>query len=115
MTCSIKVYKKANGNIPLVEFIETLRGRDLADFTGFLSEFMASDDLSQFYVKSIRSKIFEVRYHSFRVLFFFTKTHELIITSAFRKKTNRTPEIELCKTKSFMEDYFIREKKNGWK
>lgn len=110
MKFTVDVYQKRSGRIPLRDFIDTLSGDGKAEFTKFLTDFMESDDLSIFYIKAIRNKIFEAKQGAFRILFFYREEQMIIITSAYRKKTKKIPADELETAERYRADYLSQQK-----
>ena len=67
------------------------------------------------YSKSLKDGIFEIRAiegnNISRVLYFFVDGNKLILTNAFTKKTQSTPQEELQKAIKLKQDYFKRNAK----
>lgn len=70
-------------------------------------------DLREPFTKPLNDGIFELRAKAgsdiSRILFFFMKGHQIILTNGFIKKMQKTPDGEIKKAKLYREDYIRRE------
>jgi phage-related protein len=117
MMWSISFYQRANGNIPVKEFIESLPPKHGAkaywEIT-LLEEHGSS--LPSSYVKAIQGErykgLWELRisYGSdiSRIFYFLPVGNQCILLHGFVKKTGKTPKVELETAKRYMEDYLRR-------
>lgn len=110
---TIVMYGKPNGEVPTIEFLESLdrkmkakmhRAIDYLEETGNMARMPFSEPL--------RDGIFELRAQSdgnvSRVLYFFYVEKTIVLTHGFVKKTNQTPSEEIERAKKYRDDYLGR-------
>lgn len=106
-------YKKPNGDCPVSDFLSSLN--KVMRF-----KMMHSLDLLELYgnnpkgdiTKFVKDGIFEVRAQNrtdiTRIMFFFDKNRQIVLTNGFVKKTQRMPASELETAIKYRADYLAR-------
>lgn len=117
---SIKFYKDKNGKEPIKEYLQELGSRTdknsrinfnkIRDYIKTLSEY--GTRAGEPFVKHINGEIWELRPLKNRILFFAYDGKQIILLSHFIKKTQKTPQREIDKAKSLMNEYKERGKNN---
>lgn len=117
---SIKFYKDKNGKEPIKEYLQELGSRTdknsrinfnkTRDYIKTLSEY--GTRAGEPFVKHINGEIWELRPLKNRILFFAYDGKQIILLSHFIKKTQKTPQREIDKAKSLMNEYKERGKNN---
>lgn len=92
----VNFYVKPSGRSPVEEFIVSRSKADQARFAEVvvgLEEYGLSYSRVQF--KPLRGKLWEIKFRaqdgSYRMLYVFVKTNEMVILHVFRKTTQKTP------------------------
>lgn len=106
-------YKKANGDCPVSDFLESLNKvmrfkmmhqLDLLELYGNKPK----GDYSKF----VKDGIFELRAQTkidiTRIFYFFDKNQQIVLTNGFVKKTQRLPNSEVETAMRYRADYFAR-------
>ena len=113
----VQFYEKADGEIPVEDFLMSLDKKmraKLVGMLGLLQEY--GNELREPYSKHLEDGIFEIRGKSgtniARVLYFFYYGGNIILTNGFVKKTQKTPRVEIEKAKAYRKDYIERREKN---
>ncbi len=115
---TVEFYETENGEIPSLDFINTLevklRAKVFRDLK-LLEE--KGNELRLPYSENLGDGIFELRTiqgnNIVRNFYFFIVGKKIIITHGFRKKTQKTPPEEITKAKNYREDYKRRHPENG--
>jgi phage-related protein len=119
MKWEIKLYKKTNGEYPVLDYILALspkqrakieKGIDLLELHGISLPYpykrkirgVKYKDLWELRIKSGRSQL--------RIIYFLCKQNIFVLVSAFCKKRNKTPRNELEIAKNRMVEYISRMK-----
>lgn len=108
-------YRKSNGDCPVSDFIASLnkvmryKMMNKLDMLELYGNHPKGD-----FTKHLDDGIFEVRAQNktdiTRILFFFDKNRQIVLTNGFVKKTQRLPAAELEAAKRYRDDYFARSK-----
>lgn len=116
MTFRIELYTKANGRCPVIEYIRTQDEVFRAQFFKLLERVerygmygIRVDSI----IRSGKNKIFEMIHDDLRVLFFYDEGRLIIVTSAFMKKTGKTPMSEKKQALRYQTEYFERKGMQG--
>jgi len=78
------------------KFLKSLPPKDEAKIRASL-HVMKSGDFKSPYIKTLRGPIKELIVSSYRFIFFISPDHTIYFTSAFRKKSRKTPQQEIDK------------------
>ncbi len=119
MTWIVDFYEKENGDMPVMEFLDSLPTKHKAKAEksiDLLEEYGMG--LKEPYVKRITGKeykgLYELRIKFAsdisRIFYFMPVGTTLILLHGFLKKTQKTPKKELEIAKKYMTDYVRREK-----
>lgn len=109
----IEFYRKANGEVPISEFIDSLPSK-LATKTKVSIDMLREYGylLRMPFVEKISDDIWELRTKESsnitRVFYFFYEKDKAVLTHGFIKKTNKLPANEIEKAKKYREDYYRR-------
>jgi len=117
MPWKIELYQKANGTIPVAEFIESLPPKHRAKAIrsiDLLEEF--GTGLREPYAKSIQGSEYKglwelrVKFASdiSRVFYFLAADDKFVLLHGFLKKTMATPRVELDTARQYKADYYRR-------
>lgn len=107
-------YEKEDGSCPVEEFLQGLDAPMEAKMLRTI-ELLENNghNLREPYSKTIGDGIFELRAKVSsditRVLFFFVKGRQIVLTNGFVKKTDKTPKAEIARAKKFRDEYLSRE------
>lgn len=112
-------YEKQNGEIPVKDFLESIDNKAAAKVMSDIEKLqIAGYMLREPKSKLIEheEKIYELR-SKFpngisRILYFFKKGNNIIMTNGFIKKSRKTPKSEIKKAISYKKDYERRLKKS---
>jgi phage-related protein len=114
MPKEIIFYETAKGNCPAAKFIRTLPGKTLSKITATL-EFIEQTDHPPHHLFQKMSgphDLWEVRVkhakNIYRLLSFFDGKQLIVVTSAFQKKTQKTPRQEIETARQRKADYLKR-------
>lgn len=106
----IEYYVKENGNVPVIDFLESLTDKMNAKALraiDLLGE--KGTALKEPYVKSIDGPIWELRIKFAsditRIFYFAPCGNKFVLLHGFVKKTQKTPPREKALAKSYYEDY----------
>ena len=116
MAFSIEIYERENGNIPFMEFLESLSPRMKAKILRDLDLLEdRGNTLREPYSKHLEDGIFELRTKLgsdiTRSLYFFFDGSRIIITHGFVKKQEKTPISEIQRAKEYRADWLRRKAK----
>ena len=114
---TVEFYEKANGEIPVEEFLLSLDKKMRAKLLGILEILQEKGNhLREPYSKHLDDGIFEIRgkvgSDISRVLYFFYYEGKIVMTNGFVKKTQKTPKSEIETAKKYRKDYIERCEKN---
>ncbi|MCR4311574.1 MAG: type II toxin-antitoxin system RelE/ParE family toxin, partial [Candidatus Taylorbacteria bacterium] len=76
------------------QFLRTLPAKKEAKLRAEML-IVESGDFQSSYIKTLRGPIKELIVGSYRLIFFISQDHTIYYTSAFRKKSQRTPKQEI--------------------
>ena len=117
MDWKVEYYKRANGKIPVLEFLLTLNPKMRAKaFNEIELLEKHGADLKEPYAKSIKGSkykgLFELRVKFStdisRIFYFTFKNNTFVLLNGFTKKTDKTPTSELDKAIRYKADYESR-------
>ena len=116
MKFTVEFYEKENGEIPVLNFIDSLEpkmGAKVLSLIEILEE--KGNQLRLPYSECLEDGIFELRCKFgsdiTRTLYFFYEGANIILTNGFVKKTQKTPVQEIKLAKLRREDYLSRKEK----
>ena len=116
MKFTVEFYEKENGEIPVINFIDSLEpkmGAKVLSLIEILEE--KGNQLRLPYSECLEDGIFELRCKFgsdiTRTLYFFYEGANIILTNGFVKKTQKTPVQETKLAKLRREDYLSRKEK----
>lgn len=121
LTCHMRelnFYQSDSGKFPAIDFLSSLTGKQAKKITWVLELFEDTSIVPKQYFKKLKSTddIWEVRIifssDIFRLLGFFEKNGNFIVTNGFIKKTQKTPEKEIKIAEERKRNYFERKKRN---
>ncbi|MBC3797382.1 type II toxin-antitoxin system RelE/ParE family toxin [Acetobacterium tundrae] len=111
-------YKDSNGNEPVREYLIKLKARsstskqDRIQFTKITAYIRSLQEygtrIGNPTVKHIDGDICELRPLSDRIFFFYWKDETFVLLHYFRKKSQKTPQKEIDKSKHNMSDFIER-------
>ncbi len=109
----VDFYKKADGSIPVKEFLDSLDVKMRAKLLREVSLLeIAGNTLREPHSKPLGDGIFEIRAQQgsdiSRVLYFFVIGKTVILTNGFIKKTQKTPPNEIATALKYRDDYLKR-------
>ena len=111
---TVELYKKENGEIPIIEFLKSLNPKMKAKALSDIDLLQKNgNNLREPYVKPIKGKdykgLYELRIKFSsdiaRAFYFAHYGNKYILLHGFIKKTMKTPKREIEKAKNYMEDY----------
>ena len=113
MKRNIIFYKNINQKCPIEEFLDNLDdivvSKILAVFK-YIEELLIIPD--KYFKKLSNTDIYEIRIKAgnriFRILCFFHKNSQIILTNGFQKKSQKTPKKEIIIAEKYKEDYLRR-------
>lgn len=113
MRFEIEFYEKENGEVPALDFINSLtqklqqkvfKGMELLELYGI--------HLREPHSKALKNGIFELRVQFGsdipRILYFFYVDRKIIFTNGFMKKQQKTPTREIEKAEKYREAYLAK-------
>ena len=116
MKFTVEFYEKENGEIPVINFIDSLEpkmGAKVLSLIEILEE--KGNQLRLPYSECLEDGIFELRCKFgsdiTRTLYFFYEGANIILTNSFVKKTQKTPAQEIKLAKLRRDDYLSRKEK----
>jgi len=110
-------YMDTRGNSPVEDFLNELDAKTRARFLWALEQLRARNvHATEPLVGKVHGKLWELRRASdgniFRVLYFFFRGRQIVLLSAFQKKTDKTPRQEIEVAHRRMEDFLNRAQKS---
>ena len=108
-------YKTSSGHSPVEEFIDSLNVKESKKVVWTLRLVRDLERVPEEYLKKLKSSddIWEIRVqfgnNIFRILGFY-ESNKIILTNAFSKKTQKTPEKEIELAKQRGKEYYERKK-----
>ena len=116
MKFTVEFYEKENGEIPVINFIDSLEpkmGAKVLSLIEILEE--KGNQLRLPYSECLEDGIFELRCKFgsdiTRTMYFFYEGANIILTNGFVKKTQKTPAQEIKLAKLRRDDYLSRKEK----
>lgn len=111
----IEWYVDRQGGKPAEEYLQSLNAGDLKK-AFYLFKMMGDRGIIQNKEKfrNEGDDIYAFKPQPHRFLSFFVKGKKIIVTNAFRKKSNKMPPEEKCKAKKSQRDYFSRVEKGEY-
>lgn len=112
----VNFYKTESGKCPVVDFLDSLTGKQAKKITWVLELFEETSIIPKSYFKEFKSTndIWEIRIiysgDTFRLLGFFEPDGNFIITNGFVKKTQKTPLNEIRTAEERKRNYYQRTK-----
>lgn len=112
----INFYKTADGKCPIVDFLDSLNGKQAQKVAWVLQVVEELDVVPTSYLKKLvnTDDIWEIRAQSsgniFRLLGFFEGDNLIILNHGFQKKTQKTPTKEIKIAEQRRKDYLLRNK-----
>jgi phage-related protein len=106
-----RIYEKRNGDRPVDEFIDKLRRSNQIVYPFLIAGLKQLRDSQRHrgdLAKPLREKLLEVRVKDARILFFTRPNWLIVFTHGFLKKSQRTPEAEIERAKTYRDDYLER-------
>jgi phage-related protein len=99
---TIEYVELPNGTVPAREFVDSLDDKAAARIDAFIERLRVyGNRMHGKFVTKLSEDIFELRVKQFdrifRVLFFYQPGMLIVITSAFQKKTQKTPASEIAR------------------
>jgi len=110
----VNFYKSSSGKSPIVDFLDSLSGKQVQKITWVLEIIEESRIVPKQYFRKLANTddIWEVRVISssniFRLLGFFDEENLVILTNGFVKKTQKTPAREIKLAEKRKKDYLKR-------
>lgn len=109
----IGFYKTENGDIPILDFVQSLDIKMKAKVLRCVDILKKNgNELREPYTKSLGNGIFELRAKQgsdiSRVLYFFVIGRKIVLTNGFIKKTQKTPKNEIELAEKYRNDYLER-------
>ncbi len=113
MSFSIEIYEKENGEVPLEEFISSLRNKLKAKVLRDIDILETKGNTLREPLSSpLKDGLFELRTIQgsdiSRVLYFFYYEETIVITNGFIKKRMKTPSKEIERAKEYRQDWIRR-------
>jgi len=99
---AIEFVELPNGRAPAREFLDSLDDKAAARIDAFIERLRTQGNRMQGkFVRKLTDDVFELRVKQFdrifRVFFFYQRGMLIVMTSAFQKKTERTPPSEIAR------------------
>jgi phage-related protein len=115
----VKFYTTATGRCPVQEYLDELPDKAVQKVAWVLRVVRDLERVATNYLKKLvnTDDIWEVRvdagHDTFRLLGFFDGTALIVLTNAFRKKTQETPPAEIRLAEQRKADYIRRRQDHG--
>lgn len=108
-------YEKTKNDIPVEKFIDSLDYKTIYKLLSMIQVLEENGNrIRPPLSKHIGDGIYELRCKYFinaiRILYFFNENKEIVLTNAFIKKTNKTPQNEIKLAKQRRKDYIERKR-----
>ena len=112
----VEIFCSDNGKCPLKKYIDKQTNHKKAVIKRYLKLLEKyGNELCMPYSKKIDKYIYELRIENYgyniRILYFFLENRRIVVTSAFDKKTNKTPPKYIEIANIYRESWLIRRKK----
>lgn len=113
MSHKIVLYRKANGTVPALDFLEGLKTKQRVK-AEYRIDMLRSEGNKLRYPHSdlVREGIFELRWEVntdiFRIMYFFSKD-SIVLLNGFQKKDRKTSVEEIERAYRYREDYLNRQ------
>lgn len=112
---SIHFYESPSGHCPVREFLDSLDGKQAQKVVWVLQLIRElPQPPTKFFKKLVGTKLWEVRAdmggNAFRLLGFMDGDRLVVLTSGFRKKTQKTPKQEIQTASKRRSDYLNRKR-----
>ena len=111
----IEFYRTLSGHLPVEEFIDSLNFKEAKKVAWILRLVRDLERVPEEYLKKLKSTddIWEIRVqygsNAFRFLGFY-ESNKIILTNAYSKKTQKTPEREIKLSEQRKKEYYERKK-----
>lgn len=112
----VNFYKLESGKNPVIEFFDSLNGKQVQKITWVLELFEEMSVVPKQYFKKLKNTddIWEIRItfsgDIFRILGFFESNNNFVLTNGFIKKSQKTPQSEINLAEERKRNYFERKK-----
>jgi len=109
----VEYYVKSEGNIPVVEFLDSLNYKQVAKILREIQLLeMNGNYLRDPHSKALRNGIFELRTQydgtCLRIFYFFAEKKKIILTHGFVKKIQKTPSKQINTAIEYRNEYLKR-------
>ncbi|MAT59092.1 MAG: hypothetical protein CMF23_14065 [Ignavibacteriae bacterium] len=110
----VNFYKLESGKNPVIEFFDSLNGKQVQKITWVLELFEEMSVVPKQYFKKLKNTddIWEIRItfsgDIFRILGFFESNNNFVLTNGFIKKSQKTPQSEINLAEERKRNYFER-------
>lgn len=110
----VNFYKLDSGKNPVIEFFDSLNGKQVQKITWVLELFEEMSVVPKQYFKKLKNTddIWEIRItfsgDIFRILGFFESNNNFVLTNGFIKKSQKTPQSEINLAEERKRNYFER-------
>lgn len=101
----ILFYPTSRGHQPVYEWLKKIQGKEKDRYNRIAPKLSALQEngplirslrVKQEYVKKLRNQeVWQLRVDDDRILFFFDKNGNIVLTNHFKKKSNNTPQKEI--------------------
>lgn len=110
----IEYYEKANGRIPVQEFLDSLSNK--SDLPYIMNRFgqlgQLGNQLKRPHADYLRDHIYELRVSTingeFRFLYFYHNNKIIVLTHGFQKKTDKVPDGQIKLAIEYRKEYLKR-------
>ena len=112
----VNFYQSESGKYPVVEFLESLSGKQAQKIAWVLELFEELSVVPKNYFKKLKNTedIWEIRIifsgNIFRILGFFENNNNFVLTNGFIKKSQKTPQSEIKMAEERKRNYYERKK-----
>lgn len=111
----VEYYEKAEKNIPIVEFLNSLNHKQVAKMLREIQLLETNgNDLRDPHSKALRNGIFELRAQHdgvcLRIFYFFAENKKIILTHGFVKKSQKTPNKQINIAIEYRNEYLKKMK-----
>ena len=110
----VNFYKLESGKNPVIEFFDSLNGKQVQKITWVLELFEEISVVPKQYFKKLKNTddIWEIKItfsgDIFRILGFFESNNNFVLTNGFVKKSQKTPQSEINLAEERKRNYFER-------
>ncbi|MCF8241308.1 MAG: type II toxin-antitoxin system RelE/ParE family toxin [Melioribacteraceae bacterium] len=112
----VNFYQSESGKYPVIEFLDSLNGKQAQKITWVFELFEEMSVVPRQYFKKLKNTddIWEIRIifsgDIFRILGFFERNNNFILTNGFIKKSQKTPQSEIKLAEERKRNYYERKK-----